>query len=306
MRNFRLFLVTLFLITTAATAQAQATRTWVSGVGDDVNPCSRTAPCKTWAGAISKTAAGGEIDALDPGGFGALTIVKSITIDGAGTHASILAAGFNGIVISAAATDHVYIRNISINGGGSGFTGIRILQAGSVTIENVTIFNFNASTSSRAISILNSSNNVKVNVLNSTIRHIAGMGIESIPSGTGSVTLSLDGVRISQVAQSAVDFDNNTKANISRSTIVQNVIAGLFVERATCIVNVYDSVISQNAEGINIGVAGGGLVRLYGTQITGNTVVGIQIIAGTVESYQNNALLGNTGAQSPNLNISPQ
>lgn len=61
---------------------AQASRTWVSGVGDDANPCSRTAPCKTFAGAISKTIAGGEIDALDPSGFGAVTITKAITIDG--------------------------------------------------------------------------------------------------------------------------------------------------------------------------------------------------------------------------------
>src|ERR1700755_1473374 len=83
----------------------QATRTWVSGVGDDANPCSRTAPCKTWAGAISKTAACGEIDALDPGGFGAVTITKSITLDGSGTFASILASLVNGIIINAAATD---------------------------------------------------------------------------------------------------------------------------------------------------------------------------------------------------------
>ena len=77
----------------AGTAQAQATRTWVSGTGDDANPCSRTAPCKTFAGAISKTAVGGEINAIDSGGFGAVTITKAITIDGAGTFASILAGG---------------------------------------------------------------------------------------------------------------------------------------------------------------------------------------------------------------------
>src|SRR2546421_7915819 len=76
-------------------AQAQATRTWVSGVGDDANPCSRTAPCKTFAGAISKTAAGGEISVLDPGGFGAVTITKAITIDGEGTLAGILNATVN-------------------------------------------------------------------------------------------------------------------------------------------------------------------------------------------------------------------
>src|SRR5574339_613770 len=87
-------------LTLATTAHAQATRTWVSGVGDDANPCSRTAPCKTFAGAISKTAANGEISVLDPGGFGAVTITKSITIVGRNAEAGILAAGTNGSVIS--------------------------------------------------------------------------------------------------------------------------------------------------------------------------------------------------------------
>src|SRR3981189_1891998 len=102
--------VIICLLTIAA--HAQATRTWVSGVGDDANPCSRTAPCKTFAGAISKTAPGGEIDALDPGGFGALTITKAITIDGGGGQvASVLVSGTNGIVIVAnASTDTVILR----------------------------------------------------------------------------------------------------------------------------------------------------------------------------------------------------
>ena len=93
---------------------AQASRTWVSGVGDDANPCSRTAPCKTFAGAISKTAAGGEIDALDPAGYGAVTITKAITIDGGGGQvASVLVSGTNGIVVQAGVSDTVILRNLS-------------------------------------------------------------------------------------------------------------------------------------------------------------------------------------------------
>src|SRR5215212_11157635 len=84
----------------ATPASAQATRTWVSGVGDDVNPCSRTAPCKTFAGAISKTAPGGEIDCLDPGGFGTLTITKSLTVDCTGVSGGILAALTTGLIIN--------------------------------------------------------------------------------------------------------------------------------------------------------------------------------------------------------------
>src|SRR6476659_11202496 len=111
-------LAVAFALSALATsaAYAQASRTWVSGVGDDANPCSRTAPCKTFAGAISKTAPGGEIDALNPGGYGAVTITKSITIDGGGGQvASVLAAGTNGIVINGTGAV-VTLRNLRING----------------------------------------------------------------------------------------------------------------------------------------------------------------------------------------------
>src|SRR5271168_2938804 len=100
-----------FLAFAATPASAQATRTWVSGVGDDANPCSRTAPCKTFAGAISKTATGGEIDALDPGGFGALTITKSITIDGGPGIAGVLVSGTNGFTVNAGTSAVVTLRN---------------------------------------------------------------------------------------------------------------------------------------------------------------------------------------------------
>src|SRR5262249_34166871 len=124
---------------------AQASRTWVSGVGDDVNPCSRTAPCKTFAGAISKTAAGGEIDALDPAGYGAVTITKAITIDGGGGQvASVLVAGTNGIVVQAGPTDVVTLRNLRINGirgtASGGLNGIRYLSGAALHVENCHIF----------------------------------------------------------------------------------------------------------------------------------------------------------------------
>jgi len=128
---------------------AQATRTWVSGVGDDANPCSRTAPCKTFAGAISKTAPGGEIDALDPGGFGALTITKSITIDGGGGQvASVLVAGTNGIVVAAGASDVVIIRNLRFDGlrgagnANAGLNGIRFISGGTLIVDKCEIFGF--------------------------------------------------------------------------------------------------------------------------------------------------------------------
>ena len=127
-----------------SSAQAQATRTWVSGVGDDVNPCSRTAPCKTFAGAISKTAAGGEINCLDPGGFGAVTITKSMTISCESGTGSILVAGTNAIIVNAAATDYVFLKGLDIEGIGtsSSLNGIKVTSAGFVHIEDCVIRNF--------------------------------------------------------------------------------------------------------------------------------------------------------------------
>src|SRR5918911_3060118 len=130
-RRTLMFVPALVLVALAlpSSASAQATRTWVSGVGDDANPCSRTAPCKTFAGAISKTANGGEINCLDPGGFGGVTITKSLTIKCHYTEGGVLVSGTNAIVINAAATDSVTLRGLDINGLGTGLNGVRILSA---------------------------------------------------------------------------------------------------------------------------------------------------------------------------------
>ena len=130
----------------ASQAHAQATRTWVSGVGDDANPCSRTAPCKTFAGAISKTATGGEIDTLDPGGYGAVTITKSITIasDGAGV-GGVLVGGSNAITVNAPAGSTIYLRKLVLEGNGTtGLSpnGVNVLS-GDVHIDDCVIHGFN-------------------------------------------------------------------------------------------------------------------------------------------------------------------
>src|SRR4029077_9717344 len=145
----KITLVTLFAIVVLGTTimYGQASRTWVSGVGDDANPCSRTAPCKTFAGAISKTAPGGEIDALDPGGFGAVTITKAITLDGGGGQvASVLVSGTNGIVVAAGVNDVVILRNLQINGirqaGAPGINGVRFLSGSALSVEHCNIFGF--------------------------------------------------------------------------------------------------------------------------------------------------------------------
>src|SRR4051794_13417184 len=161
-----LFALVASLVLTGA-LQAQATRTWVSGVGDDANPCSRTALCKTFAGAISKTATGGEISVLDPGGFGNVTITKSITINGEGTLAGDLNATVNGIIVNAPAPSTVYIHKISINGASTGLDGIRVLAAGTVVVEDAWIYG----QSSDGIEVAaGATTNLKVN--NTTIENV--------------------------------------------------------------------------------------------------------------------------------------
>jgi hypothetical protein len=179
--NRSLLLASLaFVVAVSATtlgARAQATRTFVSGVGDDANPCSRTAPCKTWAGAISKTTVGGEIDALDPGGFGALTITHAITLDGGGGQvASVLTSGTPGITVAAGANDLVTLRNLRFQGivasGSAGTIGINVTTAGQVNVENCYVANFaqagiNFAPSGKAV----------LNVTDSTIEGNQGGGI---------------------------------------------------------------------------------------------------------------------------------
>lgn len=137
-------LFTALMLGLSSTASAQALRTFVSGVGDDVNPCSRTAPCKTFAGAISKTAAGGEINAMDDGGFGALVITKSITIDGGGHVAGVLVsgAGVNGFVVNAGANDVVVLRGLTFSGQSGALNAVRYLSAKYLIVEDSTVGGF--------------------------------------------------------------------------------------------------------------------------------------------------------------------
>src|SRR5215204_526088 len=208
--TLKMFALLACTLAFSVAAQAQATRTWVSGVGDDVNPCSRTAPCKTFAGAISKTATGGEIDALDPAGYGTLTVTKAITVDG-GTGSgwgSTLFSSVNGFVINITTnltTDRVILRNLSINGAGTtlGVDGVRFLDGESLTLENISIFNY----SGDGVEI-NQAQSCRVNMRNVTFSH-GGVGIKS--SGAASaVVINLEDVRIQGMSSHGIQAINNT------------------------------------------------------------------------------------------------
>jgi hypothetical protein len=273
-------------------AHAQATRTWVSGVGDDINPCSRTAPCKTFAGAISKTAAGGEISVLDPGSFGALTITKSITVDGQGQLAGVLAAGVNGITVNAAATDKVVIRNISIQGAGTGLSGIRFLAGKQLHVENVTIHGF--TTRGIDMSLAASANlyvrNTKITNANTGIR---------VTTTAGLALAMLDGVHL-QGNTNGIEVTTNGRATISNSIISGNTQTGILASASTSVVNVENCQIAFNdTAGINASV-GGATVRISNNHVYNNSS-GISIAAGAVvESSGNNRIEGNAVSTSPN------
>jgi hypothetical protein len=182
LRLLPLLALALLALALPSSASAQATRTWVSGVGDDANPCSRTAPCKTFAGAISKTAAKGEINCLDPGGFGGVTITKSIAIKCQYTEGGVLVSGTNAIVVNAAATDNVTLRGLDINGIGTGLNGIRILQAKSVKIIDTEIFGFVRN----GVDFEPSNSGSKLIVHNAHIHDNSGNGVLVAPPSAGS------------------------------------------------------------------------------------------------------------------------
>jgi hypothetical protein len=299
-------LATIICMMASSPAYAQATRTWVSGVGDDANPCSRTAPCKTFAGAISKTAAGGEINAIDPGGFGGVTITKSITIDGQGPMAGVLVAGTNGFTINGAGIV-VNLRNLTINGTNNTIgNGIRIINAAAVNIDNVRIQNFAGSTTNGRAVAIETSADVRVTITNSDFYNNNFIGIHSNPSA-GTVTLVVDNVRVQRNQFSAIQLRQNTNASINRATLTNSATgAGVTLELTSANATVSNSLIASNAFGIFNGSGGNPVTRLYGNVITGNTTAGLNIPSGQVISLGNNHIRGNSGNEVPTSTITTQ
>jgi hypothetical protein len=262
-----------FPLLASAPAHAQATRTWVSGVGDDVNPCSRTAPCKTFAGAISKTAAGGEINCLDPGGFGALTITKAITISCEIGTAGVLVSGTNGFNVNAGASDAVILRGLDIEGIGTGLVGVKFNTGASLIIQNSIIRNFGG-TNGLGIGF-NPTGTSTLLVLNTVVTHNGtvangGGGIQIMPSG-GSASALLNHVTVEK---------NNV---------------GIAAIGAAANLQIDNSTISANA-GIGIVAGGGGAVRIGRSAIVNN---GGAATSGNVLSYMDNQINGNSPDTTP-------
>ncbi|HEX8669819.1 MAG TPA: hypothetical protein VF727_15745 [Allosphingosinicella sp.] len=251
----------------ASPAAAQATRTWVSGVGDDVNPCSRTAPCKTFAGAISKTAAGGEINCLDPGGFGAVTINKSMTIDCHYTEGGALAGG-NGITINdtfgpAPNTAVVYLRGLDIFGVNPPSNGVNFVNGVELHIEDSNIRRFNSSGSFGVA--FKPGIPARLYINNVTIADngngATGGGVLIQPTGAGGTAqVTMRGVRVNNNANTGIRIDSTGNTNTS----------GISVE-------IYDSQFNGNGTGV-VGLAAGTnpiAIMLTDSHVSNNTATGI-------------------------------
>ena len=263
----------LIALALPSTAFGQATRTWVSGVGDDANPCSRTAPCKTFAGSISKTAAGGEINIIDPGGFGGVTITKSLTIRARGGTGGVLVSGTNAIVINAAATDRVTLDGLDINGIGTGaqtsLVGIKVLSAGRVNILNNEIYRFKA-----GIVSVPTSANTRVVVRNNQI-HDNGVGVINAP-GNNTLTSTVMTLRNNTITDNFCGVASGAfGTNASTPTTTDCGLSGFVVNNRVTATRLWNNGIHDN----EFGVFSRGLsstVDIGRNEITGNTQFGLR------------------------------
>jgi hypothetical protein len=271
--SIHVLLAFLVLLTVSAAAQAQATRTWVSGTGDDANPCSRTAPCKTFAGAISKTAANGEINVLDPGGFGAVTITKSITISSEGFEAGVLVSGTNGIFVNAGTTAVVVLRGLDIEGLGTGLAGIKVLSVGVLHVEKCIINNFTQKgidfepTSATTVTS-------QLHVSDSIIRHNNGASSGGILIKPGANVSALGTVENTQLKnnQFGLRVEDNSNVTAKNTTAGDNIGGSGFIAVSVSLASTLN-LDKCVATGNGFGIRADGLnatARFGSCMITGN------------------------------------
>ena len=293
----------MFIFALAAVTQAQATRTWVSGVGDDVNPCSRTAPCKTYAGAISKTAKDGEISTLDPGGFGTLTITKSITVNGGGAgqgYGSVLSAlAPQGFLINITDVNDVRktvrLNWLDINGASTGTDGVRLIAGLVLYIENTNIDGLVGD----GVDINIGSATAELYMRNVSIRNCVGNGVILNGGASGLVAASLENVSMNNCGDG---FEANARSNaVLRNCVISSSdgvnAAGVRVNGATSAVNVDSCNISFCSSGVRVD---SGTARVAGSVLTNNAIQ-LHQVSGTLKSYGTNRLDGfsNTGVITP-------
>lgn len=261
-------------------ASAQATRTWVSGVGDDANPCSRTAPCKTFAGSISKTAAGGEINVIDPGGFGAVTITKSIKIRAVGNSAGVLTSAGNGINVAAGANDRVTLQGLDLDGLGTATNGVRFTSGRFLRILDTNIDGF----STAGVQFSSTTPGARLLLSRTDISGIGtstGVGVQ--PGASGS------------------------RVTISHSSIADNIngVAAVGTPSSPATINVFNSTLTDNTNGI-FAASSDTLFRLSHDLITGNQVGVLAAGSGQIISNGTNDISGNDTDGAPTSTVLPK
>ena len=287
-----LTLLALAGLAAAPAASGQALRTWVSGgAGDDANPCSRTAPGKTFAGALSRTAANGEIDVIDPGEFGGPKITQAVTIDGGFNLAGVLVDGTDGITINAGDNDTVVLRNLDINGASASPNGINILHAGAVRIENCTILGF---TTGVNVSV---SSNAQVSLKNVTISNCTTEAVTVSPR-SALVSVAADNLTVHFCA-SAVSANTGAKVYLRNSDLSQNTNA---LTAATGSTVELDTVAITGCSGTAVNTTGG-LVRLTNDSVFDNGVGLATSNGGKINSFTNNKFQGNATTVGPTKEI---
>jgi hypothetical protein len=293
----------LVVLAFASSAFAQATRTWVSGVGDDVNPCSRTAPCKTFAGAISKTAAGGEISVLDPGGFGTVTITKSITIDGTGVVASIVNSLTNGINVNAGVNDLVVLRNLTINGAGTGLNGIRFLQGGTLILEGCVI----SGNTQMGVDIAPTAAAAQVVLVDTIVRNSAGGALHVQPFGGTTVRVTVDNSRFER-SLFGIRAEDGAKVTVNRSIAANNTNNGFLATSGGGLteMNLEGAVASNNGTNGIVTSGGPALIRISNSTVTGNATGLNASAGGQILSYGSNRIAGNTVNGAPTGGVAEQ
>jgi hypothetical protein len=290
--SLRILAICVFSIVCATFASAQATRTWVSGVGDDANPCSRTAPCKTLAGAISKTATNGEINAIDAGGFGAVTITKSITIDFSNILGGVLVSGTNAVIINGTETK-VTLRGLDIDGLTTGLNGVKIISAETVSIENCAIYGFN-----RGISDERASDG-QLSVSNTIIRNNNTENV-FIGASNSEVKAIFSNTELKNGGGIGLTARYGSQVIIRNSFVTGNGDTGV-IAQDSAEVEIIDSVISQNQFGVTT-LSSGSKIRLSGDTVTMNKE-GLSVVGGAIVSYGNNKISGNQSDGAPSQTI---
>jgi len=289
----------------AAPAHAQFARTFVSSVGNDANDCNRLTPCRTFQRAHDNTLANGEVTVLDPGGYGAVTISKTISIinDGVGEAGALVSGGANGITVAAGAADAVSLRGLTIKGiGFGGGNGIVFNSGKSLTVENCAIRNLSVgSAPSAGVGILfQPSTSSTLAVSNTFVAdNIGGVAVQPTAAANANATLSRTEMHNNSLVGFGVTGFNTTgtvAATVADSVAARNGNGFLAVSGGTTGLMVVRSVAANNDFGLQA-LGASATLRVGDSIVTGNTTGWVVAQGGTVQSYGNNAVNGNAGGE---------